>query len=146
MKSFIVRLDELSCVASITAAFPFSLPEPCGPDAPLVLCIDLFSKLAPSGLETRLRIANNVAGLLCRLTQDARAEIFLRVLDIEFAGDHDAVTADNRRAPRLLNQHRFRFGTQRPRLASASKVAPRRIFARAPNLNRTRLCVMVAPP
>jgi hypothetical protein len=49
-------------------------------------------------------VTDHLASLLGRLTQHAGAEIFLRVLEVEFLGDRHAVIADDRDAPLLLDQ------------------------------------------
>ena len=58
-------------------------------------------------------VADHVAGLLGGLAQHLRAEILLRILEVEFLGDGHAVVADDRRAPFLLDQHRFRLRAER---------------------------------
>ena len=58
-------------------------------------------------------VADHVAGLLRRLAQHLRAEVLLRVLEVEFLGDGHAVVADDRRAPLLLDQHRLRLRAER---------------------------------
>ena len=49
-------------------------------------------------------IADDVAGSLGSLTKHLGAEIFFRILEIEFLGDGHPVITDDRRAPVLLNQ------------------------------------------
>ena len=58
-------------------------------------------------------VADDVAGLLGRLPQHLRAEVLLRVLEVEFLGDGHAVVADDRRAPFLLDQHGLGFRPER---------------------------------
>ena len=52
-------------------------------------------------------VTNHVAGLLRRLAEHAGAEIFFRILEIEFLGDGHAVVAHDRRTPFSLDQHRL---------------------------------------
>ena len=52
-------------------------------------------------------------GLLGRLAQHPGAEIFLRILEVEFLGDGHAVVADDRRSPFLLDQDRLRTRPER---------------------------------
>ena len=54
-------------------------------------------------------VADHVAGSLRGLPKHLGAEILLGVLEIEFLGDGDAVIADDRRAPSLFDQDRFRL-------------------------------------
>ena len=70
-----------------------------------IACARMVDVLVPS--------PDNVAGLLGRLAQHLRAEVLLGILEVEFLGDGHAVVADDRRAPFLLDQHRFRFRPQR---------------------------------
>ena len=58
-------------------------------------------------------VADHVAGLLGRLAQHLRAEVLLGILEVEFLGDGDAVVADDRGAPFLLDQDGFRFRAER---------------------------------
>ena len=58
-------------------------------------------------------VADGVTGPLRCLAKHLGAEIFLRVLEIEFLGDGDAVVADDRRTPVLLDQHALRLRPQR---------------------------------
>ena len=44
-------------------------------------------------------VADGVAGLLGRLAEHLRAEVLLRILEIDLLGDRDAVVADERNAP-----------------------------------------------
>ena len=44
------------------------------------------------------------------LPQHLRAEILLRILEIEFLGDSHAVVTDDGRTPFLLNKHGLRLG------------------------------------
>ena len=91
-------------------------------------------------------VADHFAGLFRRLPQHPRAQILLRVLEVEFLGDRHAIVADDRRAPFLLDQHRFRSRPSVTRTASASCVAPRRIFSRAAERNKICLCAIDGAP
>ena len=57
-------------------------------------------------------VADHLAGFFRRLAEHAGAKIFLRVLEVEFLGDGDAVVAHDRRVPLLLDQHRLRSRPQ----------------------------------
>src|SRR5690606_30634153 len=57
-------------------------------------------------------VADRIAGFFGGFAQHLGAEVFLRVLERHFLGDRDAVVADERRTPFLLDQHRFRFRTE----------------------------------
>ena len=75
-------------------------------------------------------VTDNVAGFLRRLTKNLGAEILFWVLEIDFLGDGDAVIADDRCAPALLNQHRFRLRAQRDAHRIGKKrCAPQDLFA-----------------
>ena len=91
-------------------------------------------------------VADHVAGPLGRLPQHLRAEVLLRVLEIEFLGDGDAVVADDRRSPFSSISTDLDRGPSVTRTASANCVAPRKIFSRASERNRTCLCAMVTAP
>ena len=58
-------------------------------------------------------VADGFACLFSRLPQHPGAEIFFRVLQLQFLGDGHAVVADERGAPFLFDQHRFGTGAQR---------------------------------
>ena len=57
-------------------------------------------------------VADRVAGPLGRLAQHARAEVLLGILELDLLGDRDAVVADDRAAPLLLDQDALRLGTE----------------------------------
>ncbi len=65
-------------------------------------------------------IADNVACPLGSLPQHPRAEILLRVLQIEFLGNGDAVIADDRRSPFSFDEDRFGSRPNVTRTASAN--------------------------
>ena len=93
-----------------------------------IACARIVAVLVPS--------PTTLAGLLRRLAQHLRAEVLLRVLEAELLGDRDAVVADDRRAPALLDQHRLRLRPERDRARRPpSSVAPCRIFSRAAERN-----------
>jgi hypothetical protein len=52
-------------------------------------------------------VAHQIAGLLRRLTQHSRAEIFFRILEIELLGNRNPVIADDGRALLFFDQYRF---------------------------------------
>ncbi|HLE93513.1 MAG TPA: hypothetical protein VI543_02895 [Sulfuricaulis sp.] len=55
---------------------------------------------------------HRIAGPLRRLAQHARAEVFLRILELGLLGDGQTIVAHERRAPFLLDRHRFGLGTE----------------------------------
>jgi hypothetical protein len=48
-------------------------------------------------------VADYIAGLLSRLPQHLGTEVLFRIFQVEFLGNGDAVVADDRGAPFLLN-------------------------------------------
>lgn len=58
-------------------------------------------------------VADDVAGLLGGLPQHLSTQVLLRVFEIEFLGNGDAIVADDWRSPRLLNQDGLRLRTKR---------------------------------
>jgi hypothetical protein len=58
-------------------------------------------------------ITDQIARLLGGLPQHLRTEVFLRVLDVEFLGNCDAVIANDRCSARFLNEDGFGFWPQR---------------------------------
>ena len=75
-------------------------------------------------------VTDDISGSLRGLAKHLRAEIFFCILEIEFLGDGDAVIADDRCAPALLNQNRFRLRPQRDADRIGKKRgAPQHLFA-----------------
>ena len=75
-------------------------------------------------------VTDDVAGSLRRLTKNLGAEVLFGVLEIDFLGDGDAVIADDRRPPALLDQDRFRLRAERdPHGVGEQRGAPQDLFA-----------------
>jgi hypothetical protein len=58
-------------------------------------------------------VAHGVAGPLRCLAQHLRTEVLLRILEFHLLGDRNAIVADDRRAPFLLDQHRLGLRPER---------------------------------
>jgi len=54
-----------------------------------------------------------VARLLGGLPQHLRTKILLSILNVEFLSDGDAIVADDRCSPFLLDEYRLGFGSKR---------------------------------
>ena len=100
--------------------------------APAAMFLTPSAKIAAREQRRRRRaVADQLAGALGRLADHLRAEVLFVVLELELLGDRHAVVADDRTAPFLLDEHALRFRPSVTRTASASAIAPCRIFSRA---------------